>query len=129
MSPRTRRGASPKFVIERDEDSEESSSDEDEENGVGGCEDNEVEEEEIEEEEIEETKRREKKPITISLKKVCKVSFSIWLILLGFYDFVEILNTFWGLLIFSSSVIGLNRYARRQDIKRGFKELLILIAQ
>lgn len=125
MSPRTRRGASPKFVIERDEDSEESSSDEDEENGVGDCEDDEVEEEE----EIEETKRREKKPITISLKKVCKVSFSIWLILLGFYDFVEILNTFWGLLIFSSSVIGLNRYARRQDIKRGFKELLILIAQ
>lgn len=59
--------AFPNVVIERDEDSEESSSSSEEE----------MEEEEPEEiEEIEETlvaKKKEKTPITISLKKVCKV--------------------------------------------------------
>lgn len=72
MPPRTRRAASPKFVIERDEDSEESSSDEDEveeENDLDINEDDELQQEE----DIDEAKRIEKKPITISLKKVCKV--------------------------------------------------------
>lgn len=68
---------SPRFVIERENDSEESSSDEEEENVVNNSENDDVEEvddEEIEENvEKEETKRRDKKPITISLKKVCKV--------------------------------------------------------
>ncbi|KAF7833767.1 protein DAMAGED DNA-BINDING 2 [Senna tora] len=79
MAPITRRMTFPKVVIERDADSEESSSDEEEE---------EVEEEEEEEEEngvakseddaekIEvglNAKGKGKAPITISLKKVCKV--------------------------------------------------------
>uniref|UniRef100_A0A803KRJ5 Protein DAMAGED DNA-BINDING 2 n=1 Tax=Chenopodium quinoa TaxID=63459 RepID=A0A803KRJ5_CHEQI len=71
MLPRTRRAASPKIVIERDENSEESSSDEeveDEQNGVV----DDSEEDEVDEP-IVEIKSREKKPITISLKKVCKV--------------------------------------------------------
>uniref|UniRef100_A0A803LXC4 Protein DAMAGED DNA-BINDING 2 n=1 Tax=Chenopodium quinoa TaxID=63459 RepID=A0A803LXC4_CHEQI len=71
MPPRTRRAASPKIVIERDENSEESSSDEeveDEQNGVVY----ESEEDEVDEP-IEDIKSREKKPITISLKKFCKV--------------------------------------------------------
>ncbi|KAI4306610.1 hypothetical protein L6164_029871 [Bauhinia variegata] len=78
MAPITRRMTFPKVVIERDTDSEESSSDEEEEDEA-------VEEEEEEEEErveskvTEETqvgsdaKRKGKAPITISLKKVCKV--------------------------------------------------------
>ncbi|KMT19205.1 hypothetical protein BVRB_1g015970 [Beta vulgaris subsp. vulgaris] len=73
MPPRTRRAASPKFVIERDEDSEESSSDEELENGVDNSESDELEEQEQIQQSIEENKRREKIPITISLKKVCKV--------------------------------------------------------
>lgn len=77
MAPRTRRTASPKFVIERDEDSGESSSGEEDEVGnvYDDSENDDVEEDDEEEAEetVEETKRREKKPITISLKKVCKV--------------------------------------------------------
>jgi len=76
MAPRTRRAASPKFVIERDEDSGESSSGEEEEVGnvFEDSENDDVEEEEVEET-VKENKSREKRPITISLKKVCKVSF------------------------------------------------------
>ena len=82
MAPQTRRMTFPNVVIERDTDSEPSSSDEEEEDHE------EVEEEEEEEEEegkvldnkneerMEqslEAKKKGKTPITISLKKVCKV--------------------------------------------------------
>ena len=80
MAPQTRRMTFPNVVIERDTDSEPSSSDEEEE------EDHEEEEEEEEEEgkvldnkneermeESLEAKKKGKTPITISLKKVCKV--------------------------------------------------------
>ncbi|KAL2898713.1 Protein DAMAGED DNA-BINDING 2 [Bienertia sinuspersici] len=76
MPKRTRRAASPKFVIERDEDSEESSSDEeveDEENGLSDSENDEEDEVEENEKKMEDTKITGKKPISISLKKVCKV--------------------------------------------------------
>ena len=79
MAPQTRRMTFPNVVIERDTDSEPSSSDEEEE-------DHEEEEEEEEEEgkvldnkneermeESLEAKKKGKTPITISLKKVCKV--------------------------------------------------------
>ncbi|XP_060203211.1 protein DAMAGED DNA-BINDING 2 isoform X1 [Lycium barbarum] len=69
MAPQTRRSSFPQVVIEKDTDSEESSSD-----------DEDVEEEEEtnvvvlpEEETIVESKKKGKTPITISLKKVCKV--------------------------------------------------------
>ncbi|KAM4083020.1 hypothetical protein ACB094_08G025200 [Castanea mollissima] len=81
MAPQTRRMTFPNVVIERDTDSEPSSSDEEEEE-----EEEEVEEEVEEEEEkvVEnkneermeeplEAKKKGKTPITISLKKVCKV--------------------------------------------------------
>ena len=80
MAPQTRRMTFPNVVIERDTDSEPSSSDEEEEDHE------EVEEEEEEEEgkvldnkneermeESLEAKKKGKTPITISLKKVCKV--------------------------------------------------------
>lgn len=78
MAPITRRSTFPKVIIERDADSEESSSDDE-------GEDSETLEEEQENrvaesgnaEKIEvglDTKRKGKAPITISLKKVCKVS-------------------------------------------------------
>lgn len=71
MPPQTRRMAFPKVVIERDTDSEQSSSEEEEE-------EEEVEEPEVlveseNEEKVEEAKKKGKAPITISLKKVCKV--------------------------------------------------------
>ncbi|CAL8160607.1 unnamed protein product [Prunus armeniaca] len=73
MPPQTRRMAFPKVVIERETDSEQSSSEEDEA-GV------EQEEEEVLESENEgkveealDEKKKGKAPITISLKKVCKV--------------------------------------------------------
>ena len=77
MAPQTRRMTFPNVVIERDTDSESSSSDEEEEDHE------EVEEEEEgkvldnkNEERMEESleaKKKGKTPITISLKKVCKV--------------------------------------------------------
>ena len=80
MAPQTRRMTFPNVVIERDTDSEPSSSDEEEEDHE------EVEEEEEEEEgkvldnkneermeQSLEAKKKGKTPITISLKKVCKV--------------------------------------------------------
>ncbi|KAA8549401.1 hypothetical protein F0562_001126 [Nyssa sinensis] len=80
MPPQTRRTAFPKVVIERDTESEESSSDEEEEeNDVEGKEEEE-DEEEVDEhenggtiEEVSAPKKKERTPITISLKKVCKV--------------------------------------------------------
>ena len=78
MAPQTRRMTFPNVVIERDTDSEPSSSDEEEE-------DHEEEEEEEDEgkvldnkneermEQSLEAKKKGKTPITISLKKVCKV--------------------------------------------------------
>lgn len=78
MPPQTRRMSFPKVVIERDTDSEESSSDEEE---IGEEEDDVVEEDEVvklvdnEEEEEKSAVKMKKAPITISLKKVCKVSF------------------------------------------------------
>lgn len=72
MAPQTRRMSFPTVLIERDSDSEESSSEDEDEDG-------EVQNDDVEEERVEEkdeaskatTSRRE--PITISLKKVCKV--------------------------------------------------------
>lgn len=80
MAPQTRRTTFPNVVIERDTDSEPSSSDEEEEEEDY----KEVEEEEEEGkvvdnknaermEESLEAKKKGKTPITISLKKVCKV--------------------------------------------------------
>lgn len=70
----------PKVVIETETDSEESSSDEEddvvEEEEEGGEEVVQPEDSEEEEEDEEKEKLAVKKtPITISLKKVCKVSF------------------------------------------------------
>lgn len=76
MAPQTRRMAFPNVVIERDEDSEESSSSEEEEMEEEVEEEEEIEEAEKIEEKIEGAlvaKKKEKTPITISLKKVCKV--------------------------------------------------------
>ncbi|KAH7838162.1 hypothetical protein Vadar_022771 [Vaccinium darrowii] len=78
MPPQTRRTSFPAVVIERDTDSEESSSDEDEVEDVVVESEEEAEVEEIQngesvEEEPPAVKKREKVPITISLKKVCKV--------------------------------------------------------
>ncbi|KAK9755759.1 hypothetical protein RND81_01G048400 [Saponaria officinalis] len=80
MPPRTRRTASPKFVIEEedDDDSGRSSSDDDddvvdEENVVNDDIDNVEDDDDEEEEIVRDLRKKEKKPITISLKKVCKV--------------------------------------------------------
>lgn len=86
MAPRTRRMAFPKVLIERDTDSEQSSSSDDEdeleEEDEGPPSESEPEEEDSTkngyEERIEEDlslKKKGKAPITISLKKVCKVSY------------------------------------------------------
>lgn len=78
MAPQTRRMAFPRVVIERDTDTEQSSSEDEEEDREEGP-FSESEEEVTEngcEEKIEEdldAKRKGKAPITISLKKVCKV--------------------------------------------------------
>ena len=79
MPPQTRRTSFPKVVIERDTDSEESSSDEDEiDEGDDVVGEEEVTEPKADEEEGEEEQEKsvtkKKTPITISLKKVCKVS-------------------------------------------------------
>lgn len=75
MAPQTRRMSFPTVLIERDSDSEESSSEDEDEDGEVQNEDVEESEEERVEEKDEASKattsRRE--PITISLKKVCKV--------------------------------------------------------
>lgn len=75
MAPQTRRTAFPKVLIGRDSDYEQSSSEEEEEEeeegGPPSEEDNENEEKM---EDFKDAKRKGKIPITISLKKVCKVS-------------------------------------------------------
>ncbi|KAL6967666.1 DNA damage-binding protein 2 [Sarracenia purpurea var. burkii] len=83
MPPQTRRMSFPNVVIERDTDSEESSTDEEQEEEEEEEEEDdgvEAEVEEVEEIENGETvedaspaKKKEKTPITISLKKICKV--------------------------------------------------------
>lgn len=92
MAPQTRRTSSfPKVVIERDTDSEESSSSEEIDDGDDDAVDQEEESDEEEEEEEKEVVKSDKSkgneekakeeivskkaPITISLKKVCKVSY------------------------------------------------------
>lgn len=79
MAPQTRRGSFPKVIIERDTDSEESSSEEEEEEeedaGANGEEEAASEGENAEKaEEAMVDKKKGKAPISISLKKVCKVS-------------------------------------------------------
>ena len=83
MAPQTRRMTFPNVVIERDTDFEPSSSDDEEEEDHEEVEEEEEEEEEEgkvldnkNEERMEqslEAKKKGKTPITISLKKVCKV--------------------------------------------------------
>jgi DNA damage-binding protein 2 len=87
MAPQTR-NQFPKVVIEKDSDSEPSSSEEEEEDQ----EEEDEEEEEVVESEIRERKeealdekKKGKAPITISLKKVCKVkAFTYPRALIGF---------------------------------------------
>ena len=87
MAPVTRRASFPKVVIERDSDTEQSSSEEEEEEEEEEPETLEEDEEEEQEgvtvtgngnaEKLEgatDSKRKGKAPITISLKKVCKVT-------------------------------------------------------
>lgn len=77
MAPQTRRMTFPSVVIERDTDSEPSSSDEEEEEEEDDHEEEEkVVENKNEERKMEDSldaKKKGKTPITISLKKVCKV--------------------------------------------------------
>jgi DNA damage-binding protein 2 len=78
MAPQTRRLTFPKVFIERETDSEPSSSDEEEEEEEVEEEEEEkvVENKNVDEERMEESleaKKKGKAPITISLKKVCKV--------------------------------------------------------
>ncbi|GAV89905.1 WD40 domain-containing protein, partial [Cephalotus follicularis] len=80
MAPITRRMAFPKVLIERDTDSEQSSSEEDEEEEGPPQSESESEEEEMEGningtkvDEVLGSNNKGKAPITISLKKVCKV--------------------------------------------------------
>ncbi|PWA42618.1 Damaged DNA binding 2 [Artemisia annua] len=76
MTARTRRTLFPKVVIERDTDTDESSDDEEEleaENDVVESGDEEEEEEVENEGSDEKSDVKGKAPITISLKKVCKV--------------------------------------------------------
>lgn len=68
MAPQTRRSSFPEVVIDRDTESEESSSDDEEEEEEANVV---LAEETIEE--ASESKKKGKTPITISLKKVCKV--------------------------------------------------------
>ncbi|PSS09485.1 Protein DAMAGED DNA-BINDING like [Actinidia chinensis var. chinensis] len=78
MTPKSRRMSFLNVVIERDTDSEESSSDDEpeDEEGSDAKAIEEVDEDEVVErvvEEVSAAKKRDKAPITISLKKVCKV--------------------------------------------------------
>lgn len=81
MAPKTRKTSFPAVVIERETDTEESSEEEQEEDDVEEVSEEEEEEEESEtdngktiEETAEADKKKGKAPITISLKKVCKVN-------------------------------------------------------
>ena len=72
MAPQTRRTAFPKVLIERDTDSEQSSSEEEEEEQEEDPPSEEENEKKIED--SNDGKKKGKATITISLKKVCKVS-------------------------------------------------------
>lgn len=79
MAPQRRRTAFPKVVIERDTDSEQSSSEDEEvDQEEGPVSESDSQEEEVRAENGNEEKfdarKKGKSPITISLKKVCKVS-------------------------------------------------------
>jgi DNA damage-binding protein 2 len=76
MAPVTRRTSFPKVVIERDSDSEQSSSDEEQEQEILEDEENGVTENaKIEKLEVGFDANREgKTPITLTLRKVCKVT-------------------------------------------------------
>ncbi|GMJ15483.1 damaged DNA binding 2 [Hibiscus trionum] len=73
MAPQPRRTAFPKVLIERDTDSEQSSSDDDEEEEDPPSEEENGNEKEDKTEDFNDSKKKGKSPITISLKKVCKV--------------------------------------------------------
>lgn len=84
MAPQRRGNSFPRVVIERDNDSEESSSDEEMENDdVEETEDEDEVEDAKSEVKIEvdagAAKKLKKSPINISLKKVCKVRLSSFL--------------------------------------------------
>ena len=74
MAPQTRRMEFPKVIIERDNESEQSSSDEEEEEEIVEEEESKNSENEGKNEVVLNAKRKGKAPMTISLKKVCKVS-------------------------------------------------------
>ena len=74
MAPQTRRMSFPKVIIERDTESEQSSSDEEEEEEIVEEEESKNSENEEKNEVVLDAKRKGKAPMTISLKKVCKVS-------------------------------------------------------
>lgn len=93
MAPRTRASSFPNVVIERDSDTEESSEEEEEEEDVDDGVQNDAEEASDEErvkneEEASTSTKRKREPITISLKKVCKVCVLCWFLFrfsLGFF--------------------------------------------
>jgi DNA damage-binding protein 2 len=75
MAPITRRTSFPKVVIERDSDSEQSSSDEEEEEILEDEENGVTENAKIEKLEVGfDANRKGKTPITLTLRKVCKVT-------------------------------------------------------
>lgn len=146
MPPQTRRTSFPAVVIERDTDSEESSSDEDEVEDVVVESEEEEEVEEVKngesvEEEPPALKKREKVPITISLKKVCKVSGTLFvslyfplfipkpfLFVAFFFSFLRFLFlwNFWG---YGSYGLMSIRCARERVMKRDSRGLRTLTAQ
>lgn len=142
MAPVTRRVSFPKVLIERDSDSEQSSSEEEEEETL------EEEEETLEEEDgvtengkIEklevglDTNRKGKALITISLKKVCKVTPFFSLLHKSFFFLYK--SCFFFLMISFGTVSWVLllmvcfscRYVRSLDMKQASRVLPILIAQ
>lgn len=123
MAPQTRRMAFPRVVIERDTDTEQSSSEDEEEDREEGP-FSESEEEVTEngrEEKIEEdldAKRKGKAPITISLKKVCKVSPFKKKTEFLFSYFYSNYMFWWGF-----------RFVKSRVMKQDLKEQHILIVQ
>lgn len=138
MAPQTRRGSFPRVIIERDTDSEESSSEEEEEEDAGANgEEEEAESEGENAEKAEEAmvdKKKGKAPISISLKKVCKVSlFCVFLkvIFSGFSAMILIASLSFdsflpSLQVWSSLYV---RSARSLATRPDLRELPTLIAQ
>lgn len=139
MAPVTRRTSFPKVVIERDSNSEQSSSDEEEEEEAA-AEELEEDPETLQEEEDDDVdngdrgkfevnfdaKKKGKSPITISLKKVCKVffqevasvsSFSS----LSFHDFLFLLLTLEVIDFWVFVVIGDFKVCKKPGHAAGFK--------